>query len=389
MLTEILGFFYSDGYSKEKDKKLAELIVEGNTKEAIKLIDEIGSSVIKKDPYNSCFISLAASNGYEEIALKLLEFGAPINKKDDLSFIHPIGFACSNAMPKLMLKLIERGADTDFKDSKGYGLLHYAASFGSIELVQKLIKLGLDINDQSKSKDTPLHVACLNNKIEIVYQLLIAGADFSSLDDKDNPAFSYAPSDLQIRILMMPISEKFIEALFEIDCDIIKIDKTELYAKIFDVDEIIDLHKKGIINLKEMLFECAKYSLSEALKAFIKLFPEENIFRPDSDGKTILHYIQNLEILKIVVSEGKKYDIIGEELLRKDNEGNDALSHLSYFPPLIKYLNESVVFTSEMEAVLEGFCVEVVVDDDASSNVSSIFGILGSVSDVVTGLLTQ
>lgn len=80
--------------------------------------------------------------------------------------------------------LIESGSQTTITNSVGYGLLHFAASVGSVEMICYLVsEVKCDVNSTARTEVTPLHCAARKGYKETYEVLVMLGADE---DVKDN-----------------------------------------------------------------------------------------------------------------------------------------------------------------------------------------------------------
>ena len=104
-------------------------------------------------------LNYAAYEGHLEIVKLLLDKGAEIDTRDNMSFT-PLLVAAISGHQEVQKELIIRGADVNLAErSFGWTTLHRAAANGHLELIQLLLDKGAQINIKNKKGDTPLAVA--------------------------------------------------------------------------------------------------------------------------------------------------------------------------------------------------------------------------------------
>jgi hypothetical protein len=97
----------------------------------------------------------ALSLGHKEIAVLLLDAGAPVNDKDHLgcTLLHWAAFWGQDEIARL---LIERKADVQARACDGCTPLHEAARLGTCAVAGVLLAAGADVNARDDSGRTPL-----------------------------------------------------------------------------------------------------------------------------------------------------------------------------------------------------------------------------------------
>jgi ankyrin repeat protein/beta-lactamase regulating signal transducer with metallopeptidase domain len=119
----------------------------------------------------------AVYNDHKPIAELLLDNGADINKKDNLSGESPLlGIVNSSKSRDLIEFLITKGADVNAKNKYGQSSLHYAVSRGLKDITELLITEGANINEKDNEGKTALSLAKEKNNIEMVELLRKHGA---------------------------------------------------------------------------------------------------------------------------------------------------------------------------------------------------------------------
>jgi ankyrin repeat protein len=101
----------------------------------------------------------------------------------------PLMLAALKGQLDLARKLIERGADVN---KTGWTPLHYAATGGHLELINLLLENHAYIDAESPNKTTPLMMAAQYGNAEAVKLLLEAGADASLRNQLGLSAIDFA-----------------------------------------------------------------------------------------------------------------------------------------------------------------------------------------------------
>lgn len=115
----------------------------------------------------------ACNNGFEDIAVKLLEFGAETNVQN-YEGSTPLHFACGEKAVGIAAALLRHNANPNMADDLHWTPLHIASKVGSIEVVELLI--GVDVDVHARVFDwTAFHIAIWNHHLDIVRILLREG----------------------------------------------------------------------------------------------------------------------------------------------------------------------------------------------------------------------
>ena len=101
----------------------------------------------------------ASSGGDIDMVKQLLDAGADVNAKDDLTGMTPLLDAVSSGKKEVAALLIGKGADVNGKIAMGFTSLHNAAGSGRYEIVELLIEKGADVNEKNDFGITPLDMA--------------------------------------------------------------------------------------------------------------------------------------------------------------------------------------------------------------------------------------
>ncbi|KXJ11654.1 poly [ADP-ribose] polymerase tankyrase [Exaiptasia diaphana] len=168
---------------------------------------ENGCSVNAKDKYGNTPLKLAAEKGNIPILKLLLEKGADVNKKDDLSGDTPLHWAAKNDKVKAVHTLLTSG----FED--------------------------VDVNIQNDSLKTPLHLAVENKSKNVVLLLLYYKANPKQKNKDGEPPLRYAETNnlSDIEKLLKEPSETYSE-----EASLIK------YAKENDYLEVVKLFEQPL-----------------------------------------------------------------------------------------------------------------------------------------------
>jgi ankyrin repeat protein len=133
-------------------------------------------------PWVETPIQAAAHVGHREIALYLLEAGAPL----DICTAAMLGWA--DRVDQLLRDDPARAAATG---AHGFPVLYYAVIAGDPALAQRLVDAGADINAGAGS-GTPLHAAAMWDRPALARWLLERGADPTLLDYQDKTPLAVA-----------------------------------------------------------------------------------------------------------------------------------------------------------------------------------------------------
>lgn len=107
----------------------------------------------------------------------LVRGGADINARNEEG-LTLLQMAVRDRMDDIAEKLLSFGADVNLKSlQNGYTALHYAADKGDEDLVDLLLTHKADPNITDKRKQSPLHIAAEGGEEEIVKKLVAAGTD--------------------------------------------------------------------------------------------------------------------------------------------------------------------------------------------------------------------
>ena len=128
-------------------------------------------------------LGIALRGGYREMALFLIESGAPLDtiEHQGSTLLHE---AARGGDPELIRLLVARGLDVNATDDYGDTPLCDIAGRKKPQAVAALIEAGADVNRQGINRRTPLHGAVYGGCVDVVKMLLGAGADPTLRDSK-------------------------------------------------------------------------------------------------------------------------------------------------------------------------------------------------------------
>jgi ankyrin repeat protein len=217
----------------------------------------------------------AASRGYLEIAILLIDAGADVNATDE-DGERPIHRAVRYDEDQVVELLLERGAEVDARN--GYGrtpLLLVARETGSVPMAGLLLDTGADANARDRFDDPPIHLAAWRGFEDLVNLFLDAGTTLPPPDSRENA------------VLVMFAAEKGLDRLFE-GCAVEGVDLTDRND-----------------NDGSLLHSAAQGGSSDIVGRLIDLGLEVN--ESDRYGRTPLHYAGELgreEVIEALVALG-------------------------------------------------------------------------------------
>ena len=111
--------------------------------------------------------------------------GTKFRKKEDLD--HACVTSASFGNYTNVLRLLKLGANPNYLHrSDGWGGIHYASRWNSLEMLQALVYFGADVNLRTKSKESALHIAAMFSRKEAAVFLLSKGANINFKNHEDN-----------------------------------------------------------------------------------------------------------------------------------------------------------------------------------------------------------
>ncbi|KAL8200265.1 hypothetical protein R6Q57_011604 [Mikania cordata] len=145
----------------------------------LKSLIRAGADPNKKDYDGRTPLHLAASKGYEDITLFLIQEGVELEVLDNFSNT-PLLEAIKNGHDKVASLLVKEGATLKIDDAGCF--LCATVARGDIDYLKRILSNGIDPNSKDFDFRTPLHVAASQGSYIIVKLLVEAGASVLSKD---------------------------------------------------------------------------------------------------------------------------------------------------------------------------------------------------------------
>lgn len=166
--------------------------VQSNCLAAVRLLLQKGVHLEQQKASRQSALHLAASGGYTEIALLLLEY-----KESEADQTNKIGetalhAAAENGHAEIVTLLLDNGWNKQAKTNSGVTALHLAAGTGHQSVVVTLLEYNTDVDTTDQDLWTPLHWAAGKWQYGVVYELLRSGADIGSETREGQTALSLA-----------------------------------------------------------------------------------------------------------------------------------------------------------------------------------------------------
>ncbi|KAJ6261091.1 Serine/threonine-protein phosphatase [Drechslerella dactyloides] len=163
--------------------------------ETMRLYLEHGGDAVLADREHVCATPLhyAAVNRNVEAVKLLLQHGARVNAKDDISET-PLHYAFDTkghdpvASKKVIALLLEHGAGVNEVDDDGQVPLYEAALLGDVELLELLLEHGADLHTVDNRGETPLHAAAMSGHTAACLLLIDKGVDIMRKDHSNQTA---------------------------------------------------------------------------------------------------------------------------------------------------------------------------------------------------------
>ncbi len=212
-----------------------------------------------EDDYYYLPINDAVETGNIDIVELLIEYGADINVREQISDERPmLGIAADNESYELVALLVESGADINAVDNDNFSALMYAAMHGNIDITAYLVRKRADLNIKSYFGNSAILLAAKNLK-------------YSNLKSEENPYYKI--------IRIFGESEKYVD---------------------YNVQ-----NEEGWT----CLMYAAKYGHILLVKYLLEKGAEPNayLYEPDSEGNTALrmaNYYRYNEIADLLIEAG-------------------------------------------------------------------------------------
>ena len=145
----------------------------------------------------------SAKHGDVTTLIRLLDGGADINQKDNMTALH---VASMNDRLNIVKVLIQRGADVNCRTGSGSTPLMLASRYGYLDIVKELLSNGANINLLNNNSQTALHLAAYCEQLSCVQCLLLNDANVFIKDNMGKIPKDMA-TDIRIRNLLEPWDE--------------------------------------------------------------------------------------------------------------------------------------------------------------------------------------
>lgn len=159
------------------NKELSEITERGSEAQCLAVLDKgANGHGLRED--GASFLHFAASRGYSNLAMALIEKGVDINGVTETCFKETaLHAAAKKGDAQMCDALIAKGLHTDAVDAGGETALHWAAVAGLLEVCQVLIKWGALVNLKNSDGIAPLHQAAVMGQADVCALLITSGAD--------------------------------------------------------------------------------------------------------------------------------------------------------------------------------------------------------------------
>ncbi|GKV00222.1 hypothetical protein SLEP1_g12955 [Rubroshorea leprosula] len=145
----------------------------------LKALIGAGADPNKTDYDGRSPLHLAASRGFEDIALFLIKKGVDINVKDKFGNT-PLLEAIKNGQDHIASLLVEEGASLNIENAGSF--LCAAVARGDSDFLKRVLSNGIDPNSRDYDHRTPLHVAASEGLCLMAKPLIEAGASVLTKD---------------------------------------------------------------------------------------------------------------------------------------------------------------------------------------------------------------
>ena len=170
---------------------------DGNLEVALDLIEK-GAPINARNSKQRTPLHLAIRNGHLEIVKALITAKANVNIKAD--YKTSLDFAFQSENLEIVNALIEHRADVNEGDILGNTYLHHGVMDGRTEKVKLIIKAGANINAINDSRYTPLHYAGMYGGLEITKELIKAGADINARNIEEETPLHFAVAEDNLEV---------------------------------------------------------------------------------------------------------------------------------------------------------------------------------------------
>lgn len=142
------------------DRPAVFLAVERGHVHLVEILCARGCSLSTMDSTGLTPLHLAASKGYTDIVLVLLNYRAQVNTPSTRGGNTPLQFAAASNHHQVVQHLVEQGADVNQQNLKGMTSLMNAANRGHLKTVKTLVEHGADLDIVDNDGNTALLLHC-------------------------------------------------------------------------------------------------------------------------------------------------------------------------------------------------------------------------------------
>ena len=159
----------------------------------IKELAEEGADFSVRGTGELSALHIAAEKGYMDIVQVLVENGADLSAKTKKQGKCPFQWALEFAQPEIAMYLLENGAPPNSVDDIQFSNLYWAIVMANPDVTQALLEKGADPNLANYLDETPLFQAALDREIgvELMTILLDEGADIFHRNMNGQTALEY------------------------------------------------------------------------------------------------------------------------------------------------------------------------------------------------------
>ena len=254
---------------------------------AIKLIEENVSinkkyNLFSKDKKGISLLSYATEKGFVRLVTKLLEKEVSLKIKNTLMDNNPLGIAIifnRKEIFNILLNYFIKTKNINQVDLQKRNLLHQAVIFQRKDIIQTLIKKKININAYDQDGYTPLMLSlnsCFNCQPKIfftIFKYLVAnGADITTLNKQQENILHHAVNErIFLKVSEEPLVLKF------------------LFKHYFNIVSLF-INKRNI-NGQPPIFKIVNNVSSSWKQKFDFLSQQKvNLFLQDNEGRSVLHY---------------------------------------------------------------------------------------------------
>lgn len=280
------------------------------------------SMINKKNSNNETALLLAIKRGYLALVIKLREFGALVDRENDLTGLIR---AAGRYETKITIALLDSGISANEAGSiDGRTALHQACHGNKLDTIKVLIERGANVNAKTKEEITPLHVAASIGHIRIIQKLLGHGALPSAKTVEGNTSLHLAANvDVTRRLVEQDntlLNEKNNSCETALHIAVVKnhLDKANVLLKLGIEADIQDARGNTALHL------AVKNNNEDMILLLLKNRP--NIFIKNNRGLTADRMAVTQALRDLFQDEIARWQQIAQQLELKDWTKRDTLA---------------------------------------------------------------